>query len=78
MFDIAKFFELIGDGGAAFGTALGQIATSVAAIFWVPGTEGQLGSPTFIGGLTIAGLVGSLSIFALNWITKLFKGTTRR
>lgn len=77
MFDLSRFFELIGDGGAAFGSALGRIAESIVPIFWTVGTD-TIGQPTFIGGLTIAGLVGSMALYALNWVTKLFKGTTRR
>lgn len=78
MFDLGEFFSMLGDGGVAFAESLGEIATAVGAIFWTPGVEGAAGAPTFIGGLTIASLVGGLATFVINWIRGLFKTSTKR
>lgn len=78
MFNLGDFFGMIGEGGAAFASALGEIFQAVMTIFWTPGAEGALGAPTFIGGLTIAGIVGSLAMFGINWIRSLFKQSTKR
>lgn len=75
---MTELFTQIGEGGAAFAEALGNILESVTTIFWTPGAEGALGSPTFIGVLTLAGVVGGLAMFGINWIGNLFKKTTKR
>lgn len=75
---MVEIFEMIGQGGAAFASALGEIFTAVSSIFWVPGAEGSLGNPTFIGTLTIAGVVGSLAMFGIKFIQGLFKGTAKK
>lgn len=75
MFDLAEFFSMLGDGGVAFAESLGEIATAVGSIFW---TTGESAGPTFIGGLTIAGLVGGLATYVITWIRGLFKTSTKR
>lgn len=73
-----QLFELLGTGGAAFANALGEIFTAVSNIFWITGADGALGQPTFIGILTLAGVVGSLAMFGINWISRLFKNTSKK
>ena len=75
---MVEIFEMIGEGGAAFAGALGQIFTAVSEIFWTAGSNGELGAPTFIGVLTIAGVVGSLAMFGIKFVSNLFKSTGKK
>lgn len=68
---ITLIFNAIGQAVTSFATALSNAVTSVTAMFYTPGADGQAGSLTFLGVLLcIAGGVG-LVYFAYRVIRSL-------
>lgn len=67
------FFATLGTATTSMATAVMNAFTTLTGIFWTPGAEGSLGSPTFVGILVLGGLGLSIVTFAISKLLSLAK-----
>lgn len=68
-----EFFASLGTATTSMATALMNAFTTLSGVFWTPGAEGSLGTPTFVGVLVLGGLGLSLVTFTISKILSIAK-----
>lgn len=63
----------IGTAATAFGSVLGSVVTSAAALFYTPGVEGAAGELTFVGQLLVIAVGAGLVFWGVRLIRSLIQ-----
>lgn len=70
---ITQLFSGMGNIAGEVGTLMAKVFEAVVKIFYVAGTGDTAGQLTFIGWLSLIGVVTSIFFFGFNYIRKLIK-----
>jgi len=71
---IAEIFQTIGEAITGFATALSSAVTSVAGMFYTPGSGDNAGQLTFLGSL----LLIAVGVGVVYWVFRLIRGLIAR
>ena len=75
---VSAIFGVIGDAVTEFAQVLGEAATAIANIFYVPGASGAAGEITFLGVLALVGVGSGIVYWLFNLIQGLIKNTGKK
>lgn len=70
---ITQLFSGMGNIAGEVGSLMAKIFEAVVKIFYVPGAGEAAGQLTFVGWLSLIGVVTSIFFFGFNYIRKLIK-----